>query len=709
MIFFLLQLFLIQASSCWINHPSLSNVNNLKISNNKLLIITDGGVCIEEDTNYNIINNSYGLIDNDVRDAVLDTSGYLYAATKSGLSVFSEDMTENLNLTSYIQGIPHGILNTVTVRNDSLWLGGNDGGWLWNTKGDPLNFNPSDAKKILSNNLIITFNLKGDSLYIGSDREVIVIYIPTLDDTGSYTHITGGLGSTDTVHSIEFNRDTLWIGTNNGAAYLSTDSFIFTSSEYCYQVKSISDTVYMAAYDNRNIRQWMNGNWVILGPNLIAKPVSIIENFHGDIIVGTKNRGNFSLSQNQWEYSTPPSLWQGGVTTAVMLPNGTLGAVHGIASTAQDAVSIKYPDGSWEIIYPLNNGSWGSPRFILPYEDTAFVVGTWGDPGGLAFIYLNDDSIYIEKIMAPISLTSQPISSMHVDSEQNVWCTIFDNDAPYIFCYRPNISHDSAWISYFSNNFIYTYSMYRIVDGRMVFGTAHLNSNGFVCILNPSDSTTTSQLSGLAGNDINSIDAGEGETIWVASTGGIDAINTSLDILSTLTTNSTSGGLLNNRIVAVEYIKGNGLWAVCENSGVSHRKTDGSWESFNSTMFLAGQPTTDNRGGIYYQSDSNLIIIPTKNGISIKKIEIEDDIETDNITIYPNPWMNNGSLRVISDGNGIFYMYSLDGVLVLEKDIPSNGFLEIQQNELQHFGSGLYYIVTKSDEFVKKGRLVILR
>ena len=696
-----------QVDNTWINYTSFARVNDIKQDKQRLLTLSTGGISIENDGQFTIITNLDGLLSNDVNDVVLDDQYNVIAVTNQGISIFSPDITQNLNLTSYFHNIPHGTINSIIYQNDSIWVGAESGCWFWDTRGNPLNFSLANARKFLNGVYIHKLFLLDDSIFLGRVAQLTVIPYQNFDDTNYYQHWSKGLSASDTIYALDKLNDTVWISTNNGAAYLSGDSFIFTFNEYCPDLKNINDTIFIADYFGRRIRYLSGNNWVSISSQPPSRPTAISLDLEDRLGIGTEKEGSYYLANNSWVYCSPPSLWKEFVSSVAILPNGVIAAAH---FPDADAISIRYPEGTWEYLTPVNDSTWGSPRFIEAFQDSAFAFGIYGHPGGIGIVYFNQDSAYLKKIRLPLSDETQPISCLYVDQENNIWCNSFLGTAPYILRYRYNTPPDTGWNSYFNSNYLYIYSMCRISDSQLAFGTAHFNANGFVAFLNINDSTSSSQLANLAGNDIMGISKGLGDTIWVASTGGINAVSVSnFTIVDTLTVTTTNGGLLDNSVLDVIYVPGNGLWALCENSGLSHRKLDGSWENFEHTAYLAGPPILDNRGGLFYQPDSQVIVAATSNGVTLHFIEVEDIELTEELIIYPNPWKNNSNLFISTGSEGTVYLYSLDGSLILEQSIPSTGICEIQSDQLENISSGLYFVIAKLDGVIKKGRLVIIK
>ncbi|MBN1149797.1 T9SS type A sorting domain-containing protein [candidate division WOR-3 bacterium] len=694
-------------------YTSHSQVNRLSYLKGNLITMSSGGICMTDSSGQNIlINNSTGLLDNDVMDVVLDGDENIFAGSSNGITVFSNDLSRYLQLTSYFQGLPHGRVKELELRNDSLWAGSENGCWFWNTGGEPFNFSSANSSKFLSGEDVSSLLLYENNLFVGSIGQLVKVPTTTYGDTSTYTVYSKGLSSQDTILSVVIFKDTIWISTNSQIKILIGDSFV--SGHYSsrrMRLSSLQDSLFVNDYDNYAVRRWVNGSWEQYGPGLPSRPVSVSVDSEGKIYCGTENSSNYYYSSNSWNQDMPPGLFKPLASAAAMLPNGIIAAVH-FGNDYSDAVSLRYPDGEWKTITSLNydtTGDWGAGKFISVRDDSSFVIGVWGRPGGLIFLYpgaSSQDSLHYDKLLLPYtpSGNQQPISAMHVDPNGDVWCASFDNQAPYLFRVKP----DNSVESFFNNLFIYTYSICMLKDGRVAFGTAHLNSNGFTAILNPEDSSVTSEVLELSGNDINAIDNYKGDLIFIGSNGGINTFDVSAyQVIDTITSASTQGGLIGSSVVSLLHIPGNGLWALCQNAGLSHRKEDSTWEKFEYPDVLPGIPVGNNRGGLFYQPDTGLLLVPTSNGLCLFPIEADQTSHDGEMFIYPNPWRLDCSLTIETTPGDLF-VYSLDGNLVFQTS-SANGNFVIQEQSLDEIASGLYFVISKSGDSTARGRLVIVR
>ncbi|MBN1619409.1 T9SS type A sorting domain-containing protein [candidate division WOR-3 bacterium] len=694
-------------------YTSHSYVTRLANYEGKLITMSSGGLCITDTSgNSVLINNSTGLLDNSVYDVAFDGNSNIFASSSRGITVFSPDLSEYLQLTSFFQGLPHGEIKELEFRNDTLWAAGENGCWVWETGGNPLIYSSGHSNRFLSDKKVYSLLLLGDNLVAGTLEAVIFIPASSFVDTSSYIYYSKGLSAQESVLSVILHKDTLWIATNTFVKFLSGDSFVSTGfNSRRMRLSIVNDTLFVNDYENWSIKRRINGAWVQYGPGIPSRPVSVTLNHEGKITAGTATLSNYTFESNQWTHSIPPGLFKPLVSAAAMLPNGTIAAVHfGIED--DDAVSIRYPDGNWEIIRSLNwdtAGDWGAGRFIQPRDDSSFVIGVWGRPGALIFLYpgkTSSDTSTFQKLPLPYTAVQQPISAMTVTPDGDVWCASFDNMAPYLFRVKP----DSTVLSYFSNLFIYTYSICMLKDGRIAFGTAHLNANGFASVFDPSDSSLSSEIVTLSGNDINSIDNFKDGMIFIGSNGGINTFDlASYRVMDTITYSSTQGGLSGNSVVSLLYIKGNGLWVLSENAGLSHRKEDETWEKFESPSVLPGIPVGSNRGGLFYSPDTGILLVPTSNGLCVFQVETQNEIPEGELFIYPNPWRSDSPLTFSAQGATDFYIFSLDGTLVFSSTSSLAGTLVIQPQSLEKIASGLYIVIAKSGTTLSRGRLVIVK
>ncbi|MBN2363373.1 T9SS type A sorting domain-containing protein [candidate division WOR-3 bacterium] len=707
--------FLLSAGDGITIYTSHAQVNRLEFLGGKLVTMSSGGICVSDSSGHEVvINNSDGLLDNNAMDAVFDENGNLFAGTSSGLTVFSRDFSEFIQLTSFFQGIPHGEIRELEYRDDTLWAGGENGCWCWNTGGNPLTFSYGHSSRFLSDRTVNALLLNGDILAAGTVGELFFIPAGTFGDTTTYSGFSKGLSAQESVLSVVVYNDTVWISTSSYVKFLSGDSFVSTGiNSRKMRLSVVRDTLFVNDYENWSVKRWNNGTWNQYGPGIPSRPVSVSLNPDGRLCAGTATLSNYCYESNSWRQVMPPGLFKPLVSSAAMLPNGIIAAIH-FGNDYGDAVSLRYPDGEWEILTSLNydtTGDWGAGRFISVRNDSTFVIGVWGRPGALIFLYpgkTSADSSRFEKLALPYTPSDQqqPISALTVDPNGDVWCASFDNQGPYLFRVKP----DNSVITYYNNLFIYIYSICMLKDGRVAFGTAHLNANGFASIFNPSDSSVSPEILTLSGNDINSIDNFKDHLIFIGSNGGINTFDlTSYTVTDTITNSNTQGGLIGPSVVSLLYIPGNGLWALCDNAGLSHRKEDGTWEKFEQPSTLPGIPVGDNRGGLFYHADSGILLVPTSKGLCLFPVKSESDATEGELLVFPNPWRLDCPLTLVTDSAEYFYIYSMDGMLVYSSALSDNGNLVIQPQSLSEIASGLYFVVAKSNKTTARGRLVIVR
>jgi ligand-binding sensor domain-containing protein/class 3 adenylate cyclase/predicted metal-dependent HD superfamily phosphohydrolase len=206
-----------------------SKTNNImsiyKDHNNKILIGTDGGIYVLEDTkliplggseNKQNKNRTYAMVE--------DNQNRLWCGTKEGLVIVSANRKEFKTIFSSDSagGLPSDVIRSLAkTRNGEIWVG-TDGGGLCKVleKDGKITFktyskNQENLNAISNNTVLSIFEDKQGILWIGTFGGGLNTFNPKTEKFGRYTEKDGL--SNNVVYGIEDDKEgNLWMSTNKG-------------------------------------------------------------------------------------------------------------------------------------------------------------------------------------------------------------------------------------------------------------------------------------------------------------------------------------------------------------------------------------------------------------------------------------------------------------------------------------------------------------
>ncbi|MCB0753474.1 MAG: hypothetical protein KDC52_18525, partial [Ignavibacteriae bacterium] len=106
---------------------ALSQISKLEnFSDGRLIISTyGGGINIYDGQKFHLLNNSHGLINNNIYGLVKQNDTLIYFGTEKGLSVFDGSKFKNY---SRNEGLPSNLIWSMTLGKDNvLWIGTDNG------------------------------------------------------------------------------------------------------------------------------------------------------------------------------------------------------------------------------------------------------------------------------------------------------------------------------------------------------------------------------------------------------------------------------------------------------------------------------------------------------------------------------------------------------------------------------------------------------
>ncbi len=157
-----------------------------------------------------------------VRNAVMVGTN-VWAATSGGVFVY--DTIEN-SFTKFtnIEGLSTNDIRVIAYDgSDRIWAGA-DGGLInvYNLKNRQWSrINDIANKKEITRRAILSFNFKGDSVFIVSEFGVSVFRISTWNFGDTYNSQNFGFTTTPLVSSMAYWKDSIWVGTSFGIATAS--------------------------------------------------------------------------------------------------------------------------------------------------------------------------------------------------------------------------------------------------------------------------------------------------------------------------------------------------------------------------------------------------------------------------------------------------------------------------------------------------------
>jgi ligand-binding sensor domain-containing protein len=196
----------------------------------------------------------YGLLQRRVNtilpdDSVLWLSGTIFNDFRTGLTAYNPEENSFRYVESGLpQGLPADDVYCMEADDDYLYVG-TPFGLYTVERGTLFTKGPLDQRRGLSDDIVLSLKLFGDSLFVGTEHGLSLISLAT---DSVYTIQSGTFGAQE-IYDMEVVDSTIWIASSGGA-------FRYTpASERLYQYKDPDLVLFNAVF---NIESYGSGLWL---------------------------------------------------------------------------------------------------------------------------------------------------------------------------------------------------------------------------------------------------------------------------------------------------------------------------------------------------------------------------------------------------------------------------------------------------------------
>jgi ligand-binding sensor domain-containing protein len=682
----------------------------------------------------------------------------IWVSTEGGLVAF-DPLLQELEQWTNTEGLAAN--NATAICSDSegrIWIGFYNG---LIQRYDPVK-NIWLLVEEYANIPVTALTIQGDTLFVGLDIGVSLYLISRSEVKETYRRLGNRLNPEIPVNDILVNRDTLWAGTDQGAAYAplgfanlldphnwnnittggglphngvhtlaAHENKIYIGTDagaFCMQDRTVSlenqeirallsqDEILYALTPTR-LYKLTAGVWVQIGPNLSGGlSLGVLNN---QVWIGTI-RGILTLSESQdvWTRFLPNAPENSKFVDFAIDQDGVLWCAS--AQNQGDGFS-RFDDETWTTyttqtlpgllsnsvcavtVDPNNDvwlGTWG--RGVIHVTDDTLFDFIYQDDGIFAGISDDPDYVVVSKILT--------------DNLGTVWFVNFESSVRrYVIARTP----DGLWTHFTAADGINTSRIRSMtVDALNQLWIGDENTGVIVYDTNgtPTDKQddskrgTLTKQDGLADPNITALAADAEGTIWIGTPSGLYTYRTG------------DPQVIQNHYVSSDNITAivvdgvNNIWIGHGDTGISLRLNhDYSWQYFNE----------DNSGivknevsGLYADKATGNIYIGTDEGFSVLSTPFSAPLtEMKPLRLYPNPFIPAEHINVVIDDlaqNVSVGIYTAGGFLVQKfstDEVPGRQILwDGTDRDGNVVASGIYLVVAKSESGEKQiGKIALVR
>ncbi|MCS7250496.1 MAG: T9SS type A sorting domain-containing protein [candidate division WOR-3 bacterium] len=701
MVFFIFYLCLVNS---FITNYTLFN-GIIKLGN-KFYLCGEGGLVI---TNKDFGVEKYysyfdGLTSNYLQDLTFDSDSNLWIGTKYGGLIYF-DLKKEKFFSYPKEKISYSLnINQLVIEKDTIFIATDQGFYLIDTKGTMNNFNDDSVikieyPKIPTNNVLCVKVF--DDIYLGTNRGMCKIK----RDLSRIENYFRPLG--DTVKSIIKVRDTIFVLTELGVAYLNNNLFIpyfrFITPKIVYDFAFYQNSFYFGMDSGffvlKETLQPITGEKTVrlyLEEDTLSKLYAICRNWNPNIysflyqIVDTVKR---AIGFN--------SIFSKVIFNACFDKQNNLYLTHYFTSWGNRIISVIKPDNS---IYWLTDTLINSHFLALDSKNRIW-IGHWATNGGVS-CYSPIDNTFSVYRWGEVSLKNV-VASLGIDYYDTKWIRTAENiialDSLNNF-YEFNIPaigglntiHDNSNFTFDKKNRVYLGTK----NGLLLID--HKNT-----LSNFSDDEIKIITEGLLSPIINSCCCDQKGRIWVATPKGAGYLKEDFTFEIFTIQNS---GILADEVYLVNCDKYNRIWFLTREGISIYYPEKKKWRSFNQYFLPNWKGTKNFYRSLYINDYLGEILIATEDGL-IRFPYPEEPIGF-KPKIYPNPIIKNQKevLLKIKDvkGNPQLKIYNFFGKLIADNKDFKKEKEEFIITINEKFKPGLYFLSIETDEEKVVEKFIIL-
>ena len=378
-----------QNNNDWTTHSYMNDVKDVVYYENHIWAATTGGAYKFniEDSTFQKYTNVDGLESLNLSTVTVDNYGnIIFGSVDGSISVFS---TQYSIWNSY-SDIKGESITDVYIKGDTLWIAANSGVGVFLYKNNGYEFRdfyssfpvtPTSSKKIkVFNNKIYLATNEG---LLFAPSNFIKTNLKSSDNWNVYT--TNNILTNNNVFTLEVIKDTLYIGTGNGATRLAKDGWFGSvfgwNSGVLTHFASINDTLFCFRYTD--YYRYYAGVWSQISG--IENTIQAVDKDEKDELwLGIKRNGLKNLQWNKPFLIDGPGsnyvgIVKGDKTGSLWMTSGKFKLPHGEGFYKYDFrqwTNYKFAGNKWT----LKN----QPVYVFEDMDKNLWIGNWN--GGITAI-----------------------------------------------------------------------------------------------------------------------------------------------------------------------------------------------------------------------------------------------------------------------------------------------------------------------------------
>lgn len=738
----------------WKNYTSMQDVRAIARSGNIIWAVTSGGLFSWKEGSdiYTKYTNADGLQSTNLTAIAIDKNGDVWSGAATGIvHVYSPGS----NTWRFVPDIANSNqtnkqINNLVVSGDTLLICSGFGLSVFRIKQFQFGDTYTKFGALAAN---VRVSVSSAAIHDGRIWAAISagqtvngiasasLTIPNLLPPEAWTLSIMGAETTTPNQLATFN-DKLYAGTTSGLFFFEGTSWTpiaaFSGRDIA-AVASSSIKLVVAGAD-RNIDTLSTQNITgRIGVTLSADPTSVVVSSSGSVIIGAKDIGILTFTNNNWVSHFPngPAINQ-FLSIAVDL-DGNVWAASGADGNGKGFFRLDAQSKLWKN-FDRNNSR-------LPSNDVyrASVgcngdvwLGCWGAGAGIVLMPRGATAVDTTKIFGRNVGISHIVGSPNYyvigpticDNRSNAWMTVmipedkhslairkadgtwntlpaYVNGVPHLYLTDRQVSRPLAVDA--SNN------IWTTVVTTAPIGIACLNNRGSLTDSIADVFLTTAD--GLPSNAVTTIVADKDNDIWIGTERGI-AIVLDPDNPKRAGGIASYKPLTGTNINAITVDPLNQKW-VATNEGAILLSRDGTqtlaqYNVANTSGKLINNEIRD----IAIDAKSGTVYFATSNGLaSLTTTAAQPKESFDELVVSPNPYRIPNSVSLLIDGlieNSSIKILSIDGRVVRDLQSPGGriGFWDGKDDNGKDVASGIYIVIAYSDadkSKVGKGKVAVLR
>ncbi len=737
----------------WKNYTSMQDVRAMTRNGNTLWAVTSGGLFSwkEGSEEYTKYTNADGLQSTNLTAVAIDRNGDVWSGAATGII---HVYTPSTNTWRFVPDIANSNqtnkqINSLIVYGDTLLISSGFGLSVFRIK----QFQFGDTYTKFGSLANVRVSVSSAAIHDGKIWAAISggpatnriasasLSNPNLLPAEAWTLSTAGTEATITRQLAAFNSR-LYASTTNGLFFYEGASWTPVAAFSGRGIAGLasSATKLIVAGADRNIDTLSAQNVAgRIAAAIPADPTSAIVGANGGVIIGARDIGIVTLTNNNWVSHFPNGPATNQVLSIAADLDGNVWAASGADGNGKGFFRLDAQSKLWKNFNRANSKLPTNDFYRASAACNGDVwLGAWGPSGAIVLMPRGATTVDTAKVygrnVGISSISGFPtyfvIGQAICDKRSNTWITVMIPEDKHSLAIR---KADGTWttLSAYIGGVPHSYltgpqvSRSLAVDASNNIWTTAVTSAplGVACFNNRGSLTDSvaevllTTADGLPSNAVTSIVTDNDNDIWIGTERGI-AIVLDPDNPKKAGGIASYKPLTGTTINAIAVDPLNQKW-VATNEGAILLSRDG-------TQTLAQYNVANTSGKLIHNeirdiaidSKSGTVYFATAGGLaSLTTTAAQPKEAFDELIISPNPYRIPSSVPLLIDGlieNSSIKIISIDGHLVRDLQSPGGriGFWDGKDDNGKDVASGVYLVIAYSDadkSKVGKGKVAVLR